>query len=65
MTQATADSPIWVRHGDALEVVDTVEAWDHINQLVHVYFDAPFGGLKLGRVILKIRPDRIVEHRPE
>lgn len=49
-------------------VVDTVtgdEAWDHINALSHQYFEAPFGGPKLERAILKIRPDRVIEHSPE
>jgi PPOX class probable F420-dependent enzyme len=40
------------------------QAWDHINELAHTYFDAPFGGPRLERVILQIRPERIVEHQP-
>lgn len=48
-------------------VVDTVtghEAWDHINELAQQYFGTAFGGPKLERAILKIRPDRVIEHPP-
>lgn len=43
--------------------IDGDVAWDHINQLSEKYFDAPFGGPRLDRVIVKIRPDRVIEHR--
>ncbi len=46
-------------------VVDTIagdEAANHIETLSQLYFETSFGGPKEHRVILKIRPDRIVEH---
>jgi PPOX class probable F420-dependent enzyme len=55
----------WVEvRGTVVETVTGDEAWDHINALAHQYFDAPFGGPKLERIIMKIRPDRVVEHNP-
>lgn len=55
----------WIEvRGTVVDEVRGEEAWDHINALSRQYFEAPFGGPKLERVILKIRPDRIVEHPP-
>ncbi len=49
-------------------VVDTVQgevARQHIHELSQLYFGTSFGGPDENRVILKIRPDRVVEHAPE
>lgn len=55
----------WVEvRGTVVDEVRGDQAWDHINDLSQQYFEAPFGGPRLERVILKIRPDRIVEHGP-
>ncbi len=54
----------WVEvRGTVVEEVRGDAAWEHINELSQKYFDTPFGGPKLERVILKIRPDRVIEHQ--
>ena len=53
----------WVEvRGTVVDTVHGEEAWDHINELSLQYFETRFGGPRLPRVILKIRPDRVVEH---
>ena len=53
----------WVEvRGNVVDTITGDDAWDHIEALSRKYFDAPFGGPQVERVILKIAPDRIVEH---
>ncbi len=55
----------WVEvRGTVVDTVTGEAAWEHINQLAHAYFDAPFGGPRAERVILKIRADRVIDHAP-
>lgn len=56
----------WVEvRGTVVDEVRGDEAWEHINRLSRRYFGTDFGGPKLERVILKIRPDKVIEHTPD
>jgi PPOX class probable F420-dependent enzyme len=53
----------WVEvQGTVAEVVTGPRAWEHIEELSQKYFDGPFGGPRVERAIIKIAPDRVVEH---
>lgn len=55
----------WVEiRGRVVAIEDGEPATAHIDKLSEQYFGGPFGGPRSPRAIIRIKPERVVEHNP-